>query len=106
VTENVCQGSKGYGFIIPQIGCDQVQNSPYGYNTAGSCSIGFLLTSIKSDCQAFSYLSAYACGVGQIANPPDTTTLNFTNFILADNQLGAVLRFGSSLKSTDNSAYF
>lgn len=48
-------------------------------------------------------LLAYACTVGQIANPGDTYTLNFTNFILADNGRAVTLRFG--LEDSNKSAY-
>ena len=105
VRNNFCQGSQGYGFIIPHIGCDEIDSNPFAHNTAGSCNVGFIFNSIAKDCQASSYLSAYACNIGQLANP-DTTTIKYTNFILADNKIGAVLRFGNSINSDNNTAFF
>ena len=47
-------------------------------------------------------MRAYACTVGQIANPPGTTQLQYSDYILADNLRGLSLRFG--LAGTDRSA--
>jgi hypothetical protein len=69
VHDNFCQGSQGYGFIIPHIGCDDLDLNPFSSNTAGSCNVGFIFNSISQDCQASSYLRAYACNIGQLANP-------------------------------------
>jgi hypothetical protein len=69
VRDNFCQGSQWLGFILPLISCDQLDYNPFAYNTAGSCAIGFQLSSSEAQCQAFSYLSAYACSTGQTANP-------------------------------------
>jgi hypothetical protein len=104
VRNNFCQGSQGYGFIIPHIGCDEIDSNPFAYNTAGSCNIGFIFNNIGKDCQASSYLSAYACNIGQLANP-DTSTIKYSYFILADNKVAAVLKFGNSMNSEDNTAY-
>jgi hypothetical protein len=35
-----------------------------GNNTAGSCLIGFIFTKIAGDCQAASWIKAYACKIG------------------------------------------
>lgn len=69
VKDNICQGSQGYGFVLPHVRCRDVKNHSLTNNLAGSCSVGFALTEIDLGCQAFSYLQAYACGIGQIAGP-------------------------------------
>jgi hypothetical protein len=53
-------------------------------------------------CIGFSGVRAYACTVGQIANPPGTAQLQYTNYIFADNIRALSLRFG--LAGTDRSA--
>jgi hypothetical protein len=65
-------------------------------NTAGSCNIGFIFNNIKTSdkCKAFSYIKAYACKIGQIANPMGTSKLVFQHFVLADNQRAVTLKFG------------
>lgn len=98
VRNNFCQGSNGYGFIFPHITCDDLELNPFAYNTAGSCNVGFIFNSIGSECQGASYLSAYACNIAQVANP-DASALKFSKFILADNKMGAVLKFGNSMNS-------
>lgn len=65
-------------------------------NTAGSCSVGFIFNDIQTTCKAFSYIKAYACKIGQISNPMDTTELNFDHFVLVDNERGATLRFSDT----------
>jgi hypothetical protein len=40
-------------------------------------------------------LKAYACQIGQMASSPDTESIRFENFIMADNQRSVTLRFGS-----------
>lgn len=77
---------------------------PYTNNTAGSAhASGFLLSKgTSSGCVGFSGVKAYACTVGQIANPPGTTELRYSNYILADNTLALTLRFG--LSGTDRTA--
>ena len=102
---NFCQGSQGYGFIIPHISCDDLDLNPFSSNTAGSCNVGFIFNSIGQDCQASSYLSAYACNIGQVANP-QASTIKFSKFILADNKIGAILKFGNTFNSQNNTAFF
>ena len=63
-----------------------------------------MLNRVVSDsCVGFSGVRAYACSVGQIANPPGTTQLQYSNYILADHRIRALsLRFG--LAGTDRTA--
>lgn len=78
------------------IGCQLLEDNYFGNNTAGSCGLGFLLRGIDTPdkCQGFSYLSAYACKIGQSANPMYTSELIYQHFILIDNVRGASLLFG------------
>lgn len=89
---NICQGSIGVGFVLPLLPCSMM--SQLANNVAGSCSIGFILNKVEGDCMSFSGVRAYACGIGQIVNPPNTLSLSLSNFILADNGRAATLRFG------------
>jgi hypothetical protein len=45
---------------------------------------------------AFSYIKAYACQIGQISGTPQLTALIFEHFILADNGRGATLKMGAA----------
>lgn len=94
--DNFCLGSAGIGYSLPLIGCQLLEDNYFGNNTAGSCGLGYLLRGIDAPdkCQGFSYLRAYACNVGQSANPMYTTELVYQHFILVDNARGASLRFG------------
>ncbi len=82
--------------------CGQILTHNFGNNTAGSCGVGFYLTGIQQECQAFSFIKAYACGIGHIAAPILTTNLQYSNFILADNVRGGTLRFGGLKNSMNN----
>lgn len=42
VTKNLCQGSEGNGFAVPDVGCSDIDIYPYAGNTAGSCQIGWI----------------------------------------------------------------
>jgi hypothetical protein len=108
IKNNYCLGSSSYGFIFPFILCDQLEINPMANNTAGSCQVGFIFNNIESNdiCKAFSYIKAYACKIGQISNPMDTSQLNFEHFILADNQRGATLKFGDSQDDVEHIALF
>lgn len=85
VLGNICQGSKGYGFVLPHVRCNELSSHTLSNNLAGSCGAGFALTNIGLDCQGFSRIGAYSSSIGQVAGPPSTTTVIYTNFILADN---------------------
>jgi len=71
VTDNVCQGSEGVGFIIPFIDCGTISATDgYSGNTAGSAKIGFLVTdNAATGCKGAGYLKAYGCEVGITSNP-------------------------------------
>lgn len=71
IDNNVCQGSQGYGFVLPHLKCNELSTNTMKWNTAGSCRIGFLFSSIGQLCQGFSRISAYACAIGQVSNAPD-----------------------------------
>lgn len=106
INNNVCQGSAGNGFVLPFVSCGQMAAMPFGNNTAGSISAnGFLLDRgvVTDTCIGFAGVKAYACAVGQIASPPGTTELRYSNYMMADNKLGLSLRFG--LAGTDRSAF-
>jgi hypothetical protein len=58
--------------------------------------IGFIFNTNGEKCQAFSYIKAYACQIGQISGTPQLTALIFEHFILADNGRGATLKMGAA----------
>lgn len=101
IKENFCLGSAGYGFSFPLIKCTDLEENPMGNNTVGSAKVGFLLNNIKSSdyCKAFSYIKAYGCKIGQIANPTDTSKLILEHFVMVDNERGVTLKFADQ---TDN----
>ena len=90
---NVCQGSTSYGFILPPVPCSAIASSPLSGNTAGTCRVGFSLTSFDQACQAFSSAAAYFCQNGLIGIPSGASTIAYSNFLLADNKLAISLRF-------------
>ena len=104
LADNTCQGSEGNGFVLPFITCSQLSSIPYSNNTAGSAEAnGFLLNKVNSaTCIGFKGVKAYACAVGQIASPPGTASITYSDYILADNKLALSLRFG--LGGTDRTA--
>lgn len=106
VKDNVCQGSQGSGFIFPHVLCSDIDNHTLTNNLAGSCAVGFELTDNKRECQAFSSVSAYACGIGHNAGPQELSELQYKKFILADNQRGVTLNFGAHKNSIDNIVIF
>lgn len=72
VTNNLCQGSQGNGFAVPNAGCSDLAIYPYAGNTAGSCDIGwiFSLGNIDSNkCWATAGIYAYASNIGMMMNP-------------------------------------
>ena len=105
IEDNVCQGSAVNGFVLPFLTCSQLSSNPFVNNTAGSAEAnGFLLDrGLTSDtCLGFSGVKAYGCNVGQMASPPGTASLSYSDYILADNKLGMSLRFG--LAGSDRTA--
>lgn len=106
IKNNYCLGSQGHGFVFPHIKCGELEVNVMANNTAGSCEVGFIFNDIPTDdgCKAFSYIKAYGCEIGQICNPPSTSRLVFSKFMLADNQRAATLRFAGDLNSADNTA--
>lgn len=105
IANNVCQGSNMNGYVFPLLPCGLIPNNPFSNNLAGSAEgNGYLLDRgiIGDSCVGFSGVRAYACSVGQIANPPGTSQLQYSNYILADNGRSLSLRFG--LAGTDRTA--
>lgn len=92
------------GYVFPLLPCSLIPYNPFSNNLAGSAEgNGYLLHKVTTDsCLGFSGVRAYACSVGQIANPPGTTQLQYSNYILADNIRSISLRFG--LAGTDRTA--
>jgi len=76
-----------------------------GNNTVGSCLIGFIFAKISGDCQAASWIQVYACQIGQMAAPPNTNTLIYSNFVMADNQRAMSLKFGADSSTKNHTAY-
>ncbi len=95
IKDNFCLGSASYGFNLPLIKCSELGENPMGNNTVGSARVGFILNNIHTSdsCKAFSYLKAYGCKIGQIANPTSTTKLVFEHFVLVDNERGVTLKY-------------
>jgi hypothetical protein len=104
ISDNICQGSDGHGFALPHILCSELNTHTMGNNTAGSCMVGFIFNSVGADCQASSWISAYACTIGQMSSAY-TKTLMFSNFILADNQRGGTLKFGYAEGGTNHTGW-
>ena len=92
------------GFVLPFLTCGAMSSNPFINNTAGSCEAnGFLIDKgSASGCLGFTGLRAYACSVGQIASPPGTSELRYSDYIMADNSLSVTLRFG--LGGTDRTS--
>lgn len=105
ISSNICQGSDLNGFVLPFVPCSMISTMPYANNTVGTAlEVGFLLVrSSSDDCLAFAGARAYACRVGHISSPPETTQLQLSNYIIADSQIGLSLRFGK--EGTDRSAF-
>ena len=97
VTNNLCQGSQGHGFVIPTVPCADIDSYPFADNIAGSCQVAFILNKASSTCIASKGLIAYASQIGQIINPA-VSELRFSNFIMADNQRALSLRVGGGSK--------
>jgi hypothetical protein len=106
VTDNVCQGSVGHGWAIAHVGCDELDINPFANNTIGSAAIGFIFNTIGKSCQGFSFIKAYACGIGQIMGPPSIKAIVLKNFVLADNGRGVSLKMGASEGGNNHTAYF
>jgi hypothetical protein len=98
-------GSEGYGFVLPHVLCSQIEEHNLTGNVAGSCNIGFAFNNIGQSCQAFSWITAFSCGVGQIAGPPNTQTLKYDQFLLSDNVRGGTLKFGGIANHLNNTAF-
>jgi hypothetical protein len=100
---NICQGSDVDGYVFPFVPCGNT--SPFIQNTVGSARIGFLLNGEgQGGCLSFTGVRAYSCTIGQMSSPPNTASLTFSNFIMADNGRAVTLRFG--LESSDKTATF
>jgi hypothetical protein len=96
VTNNLCQGSDGNGYAVPDVNCNDMEIYPYAGNTAGSCEIGWIFARGNGDCLAAKGIMAYASNIGHIMNPPGTVTIKHKNFILADNMRSLTMRIGGN----------
>jgi hypothetical protein len=103
VTNNLCQGSQGLGYAVPDVECSDIDIYPFANNTAGSCSIGWIFARGEGTCLAARGIYAYACTIGHIMNPPGAVTTRFKHFILADNGRGLTFRIGGN--SDDKTAF-
>lgn len=103
VRHNLCQGSDGYGFILPFVPCALADSPPYDDNTVGSAFIGWTFNKIAETCLAGSGAKAYACSIGHMASSPQTITIMFSKFMIADSNRGLTLRFGKEYD--DSTAY-
>lgn len=105
ITNNWCHGSTMHAYVFPYIDCADVDINPFANNTAGSSTVGFIFNKVSGTCIAFSWASAFACNIGQLATAPPTTLFqNFTHFVMIDNARGVTLRFGGG-SSNDYTAY-
>lgn len=69
VMNNLCQGSRGQGFVFPAIPCEFLSASPFADNTAGSCEIAFMYEDVYyGSCLGATKIAAYASKVGFMAN--------------------------------------
>jgi len=106
IQNNFCQGSQAHGYAFSHILCGQEQVNPYQKNTVGSATIGFILQKADlSSCQSFSYAYAYACSIGQINGPGGKKSLNFSNFVMADNGRGITMKLGASEGSYNHTGF-
>jgi hypothetical protein len=96
VTGNLCQGSDGNGYAVPDVACDDIDLYPFAGNTAGSCDIGWIFARGPGSCLASKGVYAYGSQIGTMQNPPDTVTVKFKNFILADNVRSMTIRIGGA----------
>ena len=64
VTNNLCQGSEGNGFAVPDVNCNDMDIYPYAGNTAGSCEVGWTLNRGEGDCLAARGIMAYGSQIG------------------------------------------
>jgi hypothetical protein len=96
VHNNLCQGSFGEGFVFPHTPCQYLGLTTQGFidNTAGSCSIGFMLNVNPGDCLGGEKFNAYSNGIGFLAHPPGPKTIQYQGLMLADNGRGLGLRHG------------
>ncbi len=93
VTNNLCQGSEGHGYVVVDVQCEDMESYPFAFNTAGSCEIGWLLAAGNSSCLGSKGVMAYSCKIGHIMNPRAFTT-KFQNYMMADNNRSATIRIG------------
>lgn len=72
VTNNLCQGTAGIGYVFSDVDCKYMDTYPYAGNTVGSAkTMGFLLSrgNKASTCLATRGLMAYATQIGQMIGP-------------------------------------
>lgn len=107
VTENICAGSVGAGFIIPYEPCDlEPTNTTFRSNTASGCQAGFMyLVHEAANCLQAKRVNAYNCKVGILGNPTNTSSLKYDQLTLVDNYVGLSLRHGQGPNTDNNTAY-
>ena len=104
IRHNLCQGTDGHGIVLPYIPCTMADTPPYDDNTVGSAQIGWVFNKIPGEsCLAASGAKAYACPIGHIAGSPQTISITFQKFMIADCNRGLTLRFGKEYD--DSTAY-
>lgn len=108
VTENVCQGSELNGFVLPFTPCEFLDQSAVGFfdNTAGTCIIGTTFNVVSGACIGGKGVKGYANSIGYLASPPGPMTLDYRNFMLADNGRAMGLRHGHGGFNGDNNTAF
>jgi hypothetical protein len=104
VQNNLCQGSDLNGFILPFVPCQYLGQEAVGFqnNTAGTCTIGFLVNVVPGACLGFEYVKAYSNSIGWLASPQGPMNIQYNGFMLADNGRGMNLRHGFGSFNGDN----
>ena len=95
VSNNLCQGSEGEGFVFPSTQCENMDTYPFVHNTAGSCEVAFMYDKVGgSTCIGAKGAIGYASEIGLMANQPGGyTKLIYQEMIFTDNKRGVTLRY-------------
>lgn len=81
--------------MLPYVPCSELLTHTMMNNVVGSSGVGYAFNYNGRTCGGFSFATAYACTIGQIAHAPGMEEQRFSNFMLLDNGRGGTLRFGS-----------
>ena len=101
ISNNVCQGSEGAGFVQYMPRCTRSNDLVYEKNTVGSADIGYLLFG-QGPCVVAQNITAFGCKVGVLAYPK-SVQLQYKNIVVIDSNIGIALRTAS--KTVDQTAY-